>query len=213
MTFLEKAIETEKEDGLGLQPQAIMTIYCPSSYDFEDGKKCSATDKEKCIKCWNREMPSTEPKADSIPVIPQSEVDAYNKGHADGMAQGLNDAWELAKKVVRSPKLVENAQIFLGKNIVGIERESLLIQFFELTPQEALAKLKAYEDEQSKIKVGDVVFHSINQWVAVVTHIYHGTIIFGITPNGDTISNINVKDVAKTGKHLDIQSILEQIGE
>lgn len=144
----------------------------------------------------------------NVETIPQEEVmkSAYE--------QGLNDAWELAKKVVRSPKLVENAQIFLGKNIVGIERESLLIQFFELTPQEALAKLKAYEEAQN-IKRGDVVkciykeMHSYGVYLGEDETDY-----WIIEPSYDVPQSISKEKykLKKTGKHINIQQILEQIG-
>lgn len=149
----------------------------------------------------------------NVETIPQEEVmkSAYE--------QGLNDAWELAKKVVRSPKLVENAQIFLGKNIVGIERESLLIQFFELTPQEALAKMKAYEEAQ-EIKVGEIVSNKGGIELLVTAICNDESRFDGIktTPTdkygklGATYSGMIKKNFTKTGKHIDIQQILEQIG-
>lgn len=80
--------------------------------------------------------------------------DAYNKG--------LNDAWELVKKIVGSPsdggytcnELVE---------IFGIVNKSILNAY---TPQEALAKVKEYKD---KIKVGDVIRLKGNTHEAIVT--------------------------------------------
>lgn len=144
----------------------------------------------------------------NVETIPQEEVmkSAYE--------QGLNDAWELAKKVVRSPKLVENAQIFLGKNIVGIERESLLIQFFELTPQEALAKMKAYEEAQN-IKMGDVVKCSYKDIHSYGVYLGEDeTDYWIIEPSYDVPQSISKEKykLKKTGKHIDIQQILEQIG-
>lgn len=213
MTFLEKL----KEDNPNLTEDEIMKRVlhsCPYVYGYGGetvNSKCMnvGSASSHCVECWNREMPNTEPK---VEVIPQAEVDAWHNAHesgkAEGYEQGLNDAWELAKRVVRSPKFVENAQIFLNKNIVGIERESLLIQFFELTPQEALEKLKAYEEAQ--IEVGDVVKDSFGEEF-IITGIENDT-VRTLARNGSGSTCFRTK-FTKTGKHIDIQSILEQIGE
>lgn len=126
-------------------------------------------------------------------MIKEIKEEAYNKG--------LNDAWELARK------LYDNKCDELGK-IFGIWDS-----FYEIirncTPQEALAKLKSYED--SKIEVGDVVL--IYGEEAVVTRVVdeHANILFG---DGVT-NNMPVKDLVgdKTGKHIEITSLLEQISE
>ena len=80
------------------------------------------------------------------------------------------------------------------------------------TPQEAIAKLKEYEDAQNKIEVGDVVILSNGNTKAVVTFIYEDKCIYGISTTGELVADVNIKDCKKTGKHIDISSILEQIG-
>lgn len=164
-----------------------------------------------CENCWNREMPNeTLAKIVPLPMTPitepKKEVDAadyieiYTDGHKKGYEEGLNDAWELAKKFFADMKESELEEIF-GKHwsFPGI---------MELTPQEAIAKMKAYE-EQSKIEVGDVVL--IYGEEAVVTRIVdgHANILFG---DGVT-NNMPLKDLVgdKTGKHIDIKSFLEQL--
>ena len=170
----------------------------PIEVEFENGSRVWLEEKDLLLDMSN------------VETIPQEEVQksAYN--------QGLHDAWELAKRVVRSPKLVENAQIFIGENIVGIERESLLIQFFQLSPQEALAKLKEYEGAQ-EIKVGDVVVYGDSE--VLITKIYKRSFDgIQLSDNneqgsfGDTYTSRDLEYCKKTGKHIDIQSILDQIG-
>lgn len=75
--------------------------------------------------------------------------EAYNKGRRDalqevqncesyGYEKGLNDAWKLAKKI-------QGLDCKIREKIYGIYK--MLVIFEKFTPQEALAKLEAYEKE------------------------------------------------------------------
>lgn len=136
-------------------------------------------------------------------VEPDDTTEAYNKG--------LNDAWELARKIV------------LDVSKGGIPERDMRSMFGEkwtvsdvlknYTPQEALAKLEAYEKEQNEIKVGDVVRLKGSDKEYVVTTIDEdrcSEIYCGVSKDGRWFVQCNVK---KTGKHIDIQSVLQQIGE
>lgn len=200
MTFLEKAIEEEKDSSLGLRPQEITTIYCPSSYGFEDGRKCDATDKAKCVECWNREMPNEYPynvqtdkrSADLVTeVAKQTQEYYYNKG--------LNDAWEVAKKFFADMKGTELEEIF------GADWS--FYKIMDMTPQEAIAKLKAYED--SKIVVGDVVTYSGEKGLVLDIK---GSKVVVLTDDG-CVQEWYECDIEKTGKKVSLEEILEQIGE
>lgn len=115
--------------------------------------------------------------------------------------KGLDDAWEWLRKLLKMD--VSDIYEVYGKH----EYIGDIVDTF--SPQEALAKLKAYED--SKIEVGDIVL--IYGEEAVVTRVVdeHANILFG---DGVT-NNMPVKELVgdKTGKHIEIKSILEQIGE
>lgn len=150
------------------------------------------------------EIPNTEPK---VEVIPQAEVEASQKGYRNGYNQGLNDAWELLGKLYDFT-CDEILNIFDLKN-----------GFYDVirnyTAQEALAKLKAYED--SKIKVGDVV-----AWTDFADDTFNGVVLDfkDNTDNEVVVFNENggvdvwkIAECKKTGKHIEIQQILEQIGE
>ena len=128
-------------------------------------------------------------------------AEAYNKG--------LNDAWELAKKIV------------LDVSKGGIAERDMRSMFGEkwtvsdilknYTPQEALAKLEAYEKEQAEIKVGDVV--TIIGKPVVVTRVSEDkTKVDGFGIGGFAMT-YKYDDCKKTGKHIDIQSVLKQIGD
>ena len=78
-----------------------------------------------------------------------------------------------------------------------------------------LAKLEAYEKGQ-EIKVGDVVTifpRSGGQYNAIVVYVKSEKYIDAIYSDGITTNNVPPKLYKKTGKHIDISSILEQIKE
>lgn len=134
--------------------------------------------------------------------IPYSE--AYNKGLEDGR----NEVWELANKL-------NNMTMQDIINIYGfcLCRDEV---FEAITPQEALEKLEAYEKKQEKarqkIMVGDIV--ALEDGIKGVVMDEDGVdnvVIF--TENGCIEAWMNKKYITKTGKHIDIQSVLEQIKE
>lgn len=76
------------------------------------------------------------------------EEESYN--------QGLNDAWELAKKII----VGKNEGGYLISELIGIfgyiEFDKIVSNF---TPQKAIARAEAYEKEQKEqkeIKIGDI---------------------------------------------------------
>lgn len=68
--------------------------------------------------------------------------------------QGLNDAWECARKVV-------SCNGFDAVTVTKIFGTSMIGEIFEHeTPSEAIAKIKTYEEEQSKRKCSDCRYHT-----------------------------------------------------
>ena len=122
--------------------------------------------------------------------------------------RGLNDAWEAAKKILQ----------MYDFTVFGLEHdgvfESPLNEGQQMTPQEAIEKLKAYEKKQSdKIEVGDEV-----NWLGdcfVVTRIFQPRNMKeqcdGIDDDGCVYHDVLIKDLEKTGRHFDIASILEDM--
>ncbi len=130
-----------------------------------------------------------------LELIDELKKVEYNKG--------MNDAWELVRKLY-DMKCDELENIF---DVSG----GLYEVIRDFTPQEALAKLKEYED--SKIEVGDVVKLNGTFCTYVVTVIQEesdGMYYCGISKNGRWFAQNNV---TKTGKHIPLDGILEQIGE
>lgn len=114
--------------------------------------------------------------------------ESYNKG--------LNDAWELVKKIVKSPheggyKANELADIF------GISDKPVLDAY---TPQEALAKVRAYEEKHDEIKAGDVVKDSVGE--ALVLRIDDNRMYLLCRDRSCGEYNLSSR-YKKTGKHFD----------
>ena len=113
--------------------------------------------------------------------------ESYNKG--------LNDAWELAKKIVLSEGDGGYSCDEL-ENIFGYRSPASVLKVF--TPQ----KVKAYEDERNKITVGDVVKLKGTSYEAVVTRV-SGTILHCLYKDGRCAPGCYKENYEKTGKHFD----------
>jgi hypothetical protein len=87
------------------------------------------------------------------------------------------------------------------KNIFG--KNTYISAISDFTPQEALAKVKKYE-EHNVIKVGDVVRLKGCSVEGIVTKVYEIK-IYRLFKDGscDSISTKAKEDLVKTGKHFD----------
>lgn len=135
------------------------------------------------------------------------DKEAYNKGLEDGR----NEVWEWLKKF---GKMRANE----AKRLYGYNGELWEI-FDNFTPQEVLEKLEAYEKEQEEkrkaeemavINVGDVVEYDGVQAVVMDIDIVDNVALF--TENACIESWLPQCTFKKTGKHIDISSILQQLG-
>lgn len=127
-----------------------------------------------------------------------------------GRLAGQNEAWELAQKIFRgahnngySPK--ELAQIF------GCEVSKPCI--LENTYPEAAAKVAEWEKAKEKIKVGDVLEGIYdNEVKCIVTNLCPDNMAYLVFDDG-TAGVYELDNLKKTGRHIDIDSFLKQIGE
>jgi hypothetical protein len=119
--------------------------------------------------------------------------------------RGLEDAWEAARKIaLMDTETSENVTGYFG-----------LFRIMEnLTPMQAIAKLKAYEEKQKySIEVGDEVEWAGDKYV--VTYLNYDIETSEITDydllayDGSVVDHVKKCAFTKTGKHYDIQSILE----
>ena len=114
---------------------------------------------------------------------------------------GLSDAWELAKKIY-------DMKCDAIEEIFGVKGG-----FYEVirnfTFEDCRDRIEAYEREK-EIKVGDVVTNG--KYICVVTNKIdenNSVILYG----DGCFGKIENKFLEKTGKHIDIEGLLRQIGE
>lgn len=127
--------------------------------------------------------------------------------------RGLNDAWEAARKIALDPH--EGGLIARDMSkIFGCE--SVHYCFKNYSAAEALDKLKAYEEKNKaddEIKVGDEVNLLGDRFI--VTRIFQPHNMKrqcdGIDDDGCVYNGVLMDDLEKTGRHFDIDKILEEM--
>ena len=125
--------------------------------------------------------------------------------------QGLEDAWEAARKLFSTMADSDIEKAFpIEWNNGGFKA------LMDLQPQDAIAKMKAYEEKQNdKIEVGDTV--DLKDAVSdkgggIVTKIFDNDCCYIVWYDGS--GGAWAKDtLVKTGKHIDIASILREIND
>lgn len=123
--------------------------------------------------------------------------------------QGLNDAWELAKKLFGYSCDTKLCCEDL-KNIFGSACEMDILR--NNTPQEAIIKIEAYENAKEEIKVGDVVTNGHE--VMLVTGVSRNSgLLLLLGKNGEILVGQKPEHWEKTGKNIEnkIKDILSEI--
>lgn len=124
--------------------------------------------------------------------------------------RGCNAAWKLARKIAVIPK---NGG-YGGSKLIEIFNTALNDEIFNLTYQEAAAKVAQWEKAKEEIKRGDIIRNKYSTSSKFcVTDIGCDGHLYGVGRYGLTYSNKNPEDWEKTGRHIDIDSFLKQIGE
>ena len=131
--------------------------------------------------------------------------DPHEVEYNQAFNQGAETAWELARKIVDD---VWNGGYSEGKlkQIFGYAISQLCI--VKNTYSEAAAKVAEWEKAKEEIKAGDVV--SREGLYGVVKSVSDDW-LYGITASGISFQWLKRK-CTKTGRHIDIDSFLKQIG-
>lgn len=146
-------------------------------------------------------------KSEQLAELVKMAEDIQNnndKNAAEAYQQGLDDAWEAARKIVTWPdRSLVNSDTFdldPGENI-----------FTKYSASRAIEKLKAYEEKQDdKIDVGDEVTPKRNVgWKGVVVGIDDDNAMVMTSDGYSAMYQIEI--LCKTGRHFDIASILEDM--
>jgi hypothetical protein len=150
-------------------------------------------------------------------VIQKRIDEAYQKGinggsldvkqRVEGAYQrGLDDAWEAAEKLFSSMTDSDIEKAFPTEwNNGGFKA------LMNLQPQEAIAKLKAYEEQKADddIKVGDEVIYIEHRFIVFATETKeHYASLFDVNGRHASASQ---RECKKTGRHFDIDRILEEM--
>ena len=135
----------------------------------------------------------------------RNERDDVQKQADEAYQRGLDDAWEAARKLFSSMADSDIEKVFPTEwNNGGFNA------LINLRPQEVIEKLKAYEEKQKaddEIKVGDEVIYNEHKFIvfATETEKYYAS-LFDV--NGRHAS-ADHREFKKTGRHFDIDKILE----
>ena len=149
----------------------------------------------------------SEDKKLMVDFVAREELEDAQKQVDEAYQKGLNDAWEAAKKISLMTS-DEIEKVFPGA--AKYNRYNL-----GYSGVEAIEKLKAYEEKQEadSIKVGDEVYlkdEGINGDRGLILRIDKDKETCTVMWANDGSAGLwPVDDFAKTGRHFDIQSILE----
>lgn len=124
-----------------------------------------------------------------------------------GRVAGQNEAWELAKKIastaggLSSSELVEIFNAFLPRDILSNN-----------TYPEAAAKVAEWEKAKEEVRVGDILEDIADRSVkCVATSLYPNNMAYLVFSDGSAGIH-ELENMKKTGRHIDIDGFLKQIG-
>ena len=133
------------------------------------------------------------------PDLEQVRKEEYEKGfdagrtlNTDKYEKGLNDAWECARKIANMPYDEE-------EKVFGSGGWKFIINH---TASEAIEKIRAYEQEQEEIKVGDEVRNVRSGWTAVVARISDDECLTLMDGNGAIADGYEITRFTKTGRRF-----------
>lgn len=119
-----------------------------------------------------------------------------------GYEKGLSDAWECMKKILYMT-------VSEQKEAFGVLEFSVDDILEKLSPQEAIDKLKEWEEKQ-EIKVGDVVVVYPNNYKACVIAVADTGQLTVYDKQRNTFK-VHKDNVRKTGKRIDLTDIFKEL--
>ena len=119
--------------------------------------------------------------------------------------RGLNDAWEAARKIIRMSN-EDTLDLFPDCYASVCTTVQVILKY---DASEAIAKLKAYEKKQSdKIEVGDEVIYN-GTTKCIVVRPEDDERYASLIDSDGTHYSADHRECKKTGRHFDIDKILE----
>ena len=140
-------------------------------------------------------------KVDSYELYGDQHEEEYNQA----FNQGAEAAWELARKIV-----IQNG--YSSHDLYEIFESNDLQHVLEnYTYPEAAAKVEEWEKAKEEIKVGDILATNGGR-NAVVTKVFNDGDVKVLFENGKFDVRVHARNLKKTGRHIDIDGFLKQIG-
>ena len=144
-------------------------------------------------------------KIDAYELYGDQHEEEYNQA----FNQGAEAAWELARKIVLYDKDSYSGEEL--KEIFGYAYSQTIMKNY--TYQEVTEKVAEWEKAKEEIKRGDIIRNKYSTSSKFcVTDIGCDGHLYGVGRYGLTYSNKNPEDWEKTGRHIDIDGFLKQIG-
>ena len=125
--------------------------------------------------------------------------------------RGCNEAWELARKIVLPQSQGGmNDEDYMKVFGSGVSAPYIMNNY---TYPEAAAKVAEWEKAKEEIKVGDVYRSEVGNYFAIrTTDGEKGVAKILFMSNGEITPDYIKSYCTKTGRHIDIDSFLKQIG-
>ena len=136
--------------------------------------------------------------------------DQHEVEYSQAFNKGAETAWELARKITVVPK----DGGYGGSKLIEIFNTALNNEIFNLTYPEAAAKVAEWEKAKEEIKVGDIVkIHEGNDDDLCILYVSTDKKYYNAVDEYGAVYNMLTKGmITKTGRHIDIDSFLKQIG-
>ena len=136
-------------------------------------------------------------------------IERHEKEVEQARAEGAETAWELARKIALGGKDCYSCEDL--KKIFDYGYSQAVMRHY--TYPEAAAKVVEWEKAKDEIKVGDVLEDMASSKIkCVVTNIYPSNMAYLVFSDGSAGIH-ELENMKKTGRHIDIDSFLKQIGE
>ena len=145
-------------------------------------------------------------KIDAYELYGDQHEEEYNKA----FNKGAETAWELAKKIILHGKDFYSGEEL--KEIFGYAYSETLMKNY--TYPEAAAKVAEWEKAKEEIKVGDIVKirEGNNNDLCVLCMSTDKKYYNAVDGYGAVYYLLTKEMIAKTGRHIDVDSFLKQIG-
>ena len=196
---IEDVLHIESDEGLWVEPW-YMVNGMESTY-FEEDELDSFERYDGAEGVWNAGYKTGYDKGYQEGALNPSSI-----GYEHGYEAGLNDGWECAKKIVLDTG--DGGLGTCGRNeAFGLGDWAYPIMHTH-TASEAIEKLREYEANKDKIKVGDEVIDS-NEILFVVTEVHMDTVT--VMNRVGHSYQLWTSGLKKTGRHFPIEDILEQM--